>query len=287
MRTHNRVRKNKFYDACKKNDICIVKNILNNNFGNIYHKFGDFSDFGDFLESACKYNRLEIIKQLFEYGEQQKINIKPYLNNICELICSNGYIDILMYIIEYCKNNNFNYYDFIDINYIFGYSCIYGHLNTIRCLIETNITNNDFDIHFQNEYAFRVACCNCNYGVVKYLIKYCRKHKTDININIIHDYAIPYSIRHGIIKLFKYLIEYFNNTGNYIDIERYCNIIFKDIFRLEYYTIIQYIIKYSEKINKRINISTDTIDIELNRYISSNYKVDKQCESITVFNVFI
>jgi len=286
METRNRKRKQEFENACMNNSTYNIEHILNNDINKICNNFGYF------IEIACRYGKLKIIKYLIECGDTYKINMNNYIVIIYEMSCSKGYIDILMYIIEYCKNNNINYYKLINTNYIFCNACRQGYINIIKCIIDTNITNEYFNIHCWNEKAFRQACNSNNVRAVKYLIEYCEKNKTNININVIKNDAIISTLKNGNVKLLEYVIKYLDKYNCNINTTYWLDYIFYNIFHSHHFEIIQCIIKYSERINKRINISiadiepwfyTNTLKYLIYLY-KHNYNINSQNQYVSINN---
>ena len=134
-------------EACEKGDIKKVKKIIKESI-----------NIGDALLSACINGHLEIVKWLFEIGNN---NDNYYLDNGFACACENGHLEIVEWVLEINPKNKFD----IDYDRGFGYACGHGHLEIAKCLLEL------VDIHIEDEFAFCSACENGHLEIAKWLFE--------------------------------------------------------------------------------------------------------------------
>jgi hypothetical protein len=81
----------------------------------------------------------------------------------------------------------------------------------------------NINIHVDNEFAFRYACCYGNIEVVKYLMSLNR----NIDIHVDNDYAFKFACKYGHLEVVKYLISLNENiyihTEDDVAFQKACN----------------------------------------------------------------
>jgi len=106
------------------------------------------------LQTACSYNRYDIVKYLIEIGEKlnSKINIHVGYDYAIIHFCYDGNIEMVKYLIEYCYR------------------------------INDNFTN-----EFYSKTILIGSCTSCNLELVKYIIEYCEKINDKIQLKYFID----------------------------------------------------------------------------------------------------
>ena len=132
----------------------------------------------------------------------------------------------------------------IDIHYrdelAFREACYFGHLEVVKYLISLNMNIN---IHADNEDAFRYACFNGYLELVKYLIslnkgiKYLNLEDRNINIHAENEDAFRFACCNGHLEVVKYLISLNEN----INIHAYNEYAFQIACRNSHLNIVRYL----------------------------------------------
>jgi len=204
----------------------------------------------DRLTVVCCEGNINEVKNILD---NNNINITSDMLNKVLLTnaYTNGFIEIVKYLIEYGNTHNIN----IDIH-VFGDSpfidaCRYGHIEIIKYLIEYGEThNNKINIHIRNDYAFIIACKRGYIEIVKYLIEYGEKINNQIQEYINYQFAMNYACEQGHLSIIEYLLEYLHKNNIYI--------LIKYLFTLacQYgrINVIKYLVEYGEKNNDKMDI---------------------------------
>jgi len=133
----------------------------------------------------------DIIKYLIEYCENKNIRISSdfifvSLEIICKKYVSDSQIHILKYLLEYYYRHNYKIDTKIMADNIFCYMCMADNVDTVKYVIEYCIrTGINLDIQQYNDAIFRRDTCGeGSINVAKYLIDYYNEVGNPINIHI-------------------------------------------------------------------------------------------------------
>ena len=133
--------------------------------------------------------------------------------------CTNGHLNIVIYLINLYKNDN--KYTIVNIHANnesgFRLACLNGHLHVVEYLINLYKINSDYDIiniHAENESGFQRACYSGYLHIIKYLINL---YKTNKNYQIINIHArMYYAFKTTHSNYFKRANMYLFSLGSYI-----------------------------------------------------------------------
>ena len=232
-----------------------------------------------FISCVPKYDNVDILKLFFEYYKNISYKSLPTIcNNIFKNACENGCINMIKYIIDYCKRRLIKlsiFWKKKDISYK-KYDCvyeneIYNKYEIERDEILDNICKSDnielitflIDYYNYEDYinGFKIACCYKKYNIASYLL----------------DKIVCYNVSHGgdgtllFCQLcdeeesdesdYLYVIYYI--LSNKLDFIEHINIHFNDdsIFYVACckgeYDIFIFLLNYYTQINSPFNISNN------------------------------
>jgi len=159
--------------SCKSGDIETITNILENNKTNIK----DINiNYNNLFNISCFYGHIDIVKYLIDYcdGINSKIDIHNTNEKAFENACYRGFIEIVKYLIDYGHNAHNKINIHVNNDIAFRQACSFGFIDLIKYLLEYGNNNNSkIDIHIENDDAIRSACLNGHINVIKYLCEYC------------------------------------------------------------------------------------------------------------------
>lgn len=101
------------------------------------------------------------------------------------------------------KNHSSADKESIDIG--FAFACGHGYLKLAKKLFKSYP---QLDVSNHTECAFRLACRNGHYDIVKWLLKIDIKYDKQINIHVYNNYSFRKACKYGHYKIIKFLIKY-------------------------------------------------------------------------------
>lgn len=135
----------------------------------------------------------------------------PHLyGNTLKLACVNGHLEIAKWLIKFYSNC------WVDMEWIFYWTCRGGHLSIAKWLIET--VPKLIEDTSNNNKMFECACEYGNLEIAKLLFEICPRIDARSN----QDYAFEFACRKGFLKIAKWLIEiypqikFYNKESNHI-----------------------------------------------------------------------
>jgi len=202
-----------FFWCCVYNWINVVKYIID--YCDRNNSIIDIGRHGTF-EFTCRQGSLEVINILLEYGERigRKNNIHDDNDIALKYACSRDRLEIILFLLDYdkiynntatileeglqhftvntitsifkyCKEQNI----ILNVDRMFYYACFNDDTDVMK-YIESYSKNYDMTINKQvycdYEYVFRQLCINGNINNIKYLLHFWeeRNNKIDINVDI-------------------------------------------------------------------------------------------------------
>ena len=168
---------NKFYTACKKGNIELVKHITS-----CEDSCEDVSElYNEALRWASYFGKIEIVKFLANKGADIKNNGLA----VC-LALRSGHMEILKYLIDNGGTLNNEYILYASEN---------GHIEVVKYLISKGI-----DFRIENDKALRWASCYGHFEIVKYLVN------LGLDVTAEDNGAIRLASTFGHLEIIKYLI---------------------------------------------------------------------------------
>lgn len=266
----NELQKNHIYQYCKIAILYGRDHILNYFLShlqntNLLHKNNDY-----LFRLACRY--LSPTKGLSKFIIDTHNNI---LLTQTDLYKSYIY-DIIL--ISACKSRNEKIMDWILQLNVIDYSvnirvisaiCFYDLDSTFK-----SIENRISDIHFSNEYVFRIFCKNGNIVMAKYLYN---KYPT-INIHAKNEYAFRKACEYGYLELSKWLYEIDNIVNIHI-----CNdIILQRVCENGHLNVLHYLIEICDPENYDIHLKNEHLfryacyngHYEIVKYLNENFDIN-------------
>jgi sulfur relay (sulfurtransferase) DsrC/TusE family protein len=125
-------------------------------------------------------------------------------------LCKRGYMKDIRKWTNQC-NINIHWCD----EYGFRLACEQGYLNIVEYLTNFYETSNTIiDIHINEEEGFRTACSNGHYNIIKYLVNLYKNHSfyTKININARNEEGFKMACRNNHLNIIKYLMKLYMHS---------------------------------------------------------------------------
>lgn len=139
------------------------------------------------LWQAVRNNSFESVQYLVQKGANPNI----MMESMFTLAAAGGYLDIMKLLKEYDRYHQINYHDAL------RRASYAGHLDSVKYLVESGIT----DIHFDEDIALRSAVSNNQFEVVRYLIE------AGADIHVKDERPLQTASAFGNMEIVKYLIE--------------------------------------------------------------------------------
>ena len=241
-----------------------------------------FYNDGILMDKLCQKNNVSIITMLFEYGNKYNIKIdnKKFMNILERIYIYDG---IIKYFIDYSNTNNIHI-DMKIIRKIFKYSCIDGHTENVKYLIEYTrckdynivmdtiddeclravcnieyieilklLINSKINIDIINSNLINLMKCDEYITLIDILIRKCDT-SVFIDINANNEYAFITACKEGLVDIVKLIIKYGIEHDSEVDIHIMDDEAFRIACENSQFEVIKYLLEYCEINNSKIDV---------------------------------